>query len=291
MIISCPACSTRYAVPDTAIGPEGRTVRCAKCRHSWFQDGPSADPDMAPASPIPAPMPAQADPEPAPPPAAPPATPVPPPPAYRRPEESGDSAPLAGEDLPRRQHPLRERAARAPRPDGDVPTAAAPDRAVDDSADEGPSPYDYAPPFRPRRNPLKVWTAAAAVFAVLAIGGIAAISFWGVPDWAPVSRPTFGLDQPDLVLDFPANRQDRGTLPDGSEYFGVTGSITNVGRETRRVPPVLIVLYDARNRKVFSWEIPPTRRELKPGERIAVNEAIRDVPKSAKFAEIGWSPS
>ena len=43
MIIQCPACATRYVVPDTAIGVEGRTVRCAKCRHSWFQDGPELE--------------------------------------------------------------------------------------------------------------------------------------------------------------------------------------------------------------------------------------------------------
>ncbi len=101
-----------------------------------------------------------------------------------------------------------------------------------ESYEDEHSHFDSEPPFRTRRNPLKLWTAAAATFAFIALGTIAAVSYWGLPEWVPVSRPTFAAQQPDLVLDFPGDKQDRRTLPNGTEFFGASGTVTNVGRES-----------------------------------------------------------
>lgn len=40
MILSCPACSTRFIVADSAFGTKPRRVRCGKCRHDWLAEPP-----------------------------------------------------------------------------------------------------------------------------------------------------------------------------------------------------------------------------------------------------------
>jgi len=32
------------------------------------------------------------------------------------------------------------------------------------------------------------------------------------------------------------------------------------------------------------------KKVLAPGESVSVNEAVTDVPKTARYAEIGWKP-
>lgn len=45
MIISCPACATRYNIDPAVLGDEGRRVRCANCGHNWIQAAPAIDID------------------------------------------------------------------------------------------------------------------------------------------------------------------------------------------------------------------------------------------------------
>jgi len=43
MILTCPSCNTRYSVDGEKFPAAGRTVRCAKCGHSWHQPAPEPE--------------------------------------------------------------------------------------------------------------------------------------------------------------------------------------------------------------------------------------------------------
>ena len=325
MIISCPACDTRYAVPDSAIGADGRTVRCAKCKHSWFQEGPvleletpvsvkreeqalkdkagtSSDNDTAADGPsinrwkssdyssegvgsrgVREGMSQGAKPVP----------PVPVEEAAPNFANETETAPAAIDPAsdPLAQEAEQDFAGDADKLYDDDYGATAPDGEVADYDDDDVSQFDYSPPFTARRNPLKMWTAAAAIFALLATGTVVAVNYYGLPAWLPIERPTFGMGEPDLKLNFPAAQQRTQTLESGEEIFQVSGSITNGGRETIDVPSLLVVFRDERNRAVGNWVVAPSKTRLAPGETLNVTEAIADIPANANAAEIGWSPN
>lgn len=282
MIIACPACNTRYAVPDSAIGIDGRTVRCAKCRHSWFQDGPRLETAPAPAPAIPAEPPPQA-----PPPVAESAAPEPAPPAEAaaEPEPETAQAPAAPEP-----EPEAEAQPTPPLPEQGIADQAAYDYHQGAEEDYDESQFDYEPPFRSRRNPAKMWMLAAILFAVISLGLVAAVGWYGLPSWVPFARPAFAEEQPGLKFEFPPNRQERRTLADKSTLYTMAGTITNISTQRRSVPSLLVYFRDSRQTVVHTEELVPPKRVLAPGETVEINEAFANVPRSARHRYIGWKP-
>lgn len=255
MILECPECSTRYLVPDSAIGLEGRTVRCANCRHSWFQEPPVPEEEaLAP-------------------PAPPPPPPPPPPvmadqPRFDLPDAPDDEAP------PPFLEPAVLPGARVAAPE---PVVTAPDYDA----------FAHRPPFRPRRNALRRWTVIAVLVGLLLIAGIGAILFVGAPGLlARVGLPVGTDESPLRLKDNPIERRE---LENGSELFAVSGQITNPSSEKQRVPDIRAELRDAQGRIVYSWTINPQQRTLNPGASIDFNSAKLDVPSNSKRLELSFA--
>lgn len=254
MILECPECRSRYLVPDSAIGPVGRTVRCASCRHSWFQ----SPPDEGMAEPVPPP-----EPSPPPPPAPAAVTPV-----LEERAPSPAAAPLMAEAAPLATPftPL----APAPEPREDAIDAFAP-RA----------------PFRPRRNPARRWTIAAIAAAVLMVVAIGLILLGSAPGLLQrIGLPIGPAELPLRLVDNPIERRD---LSNGSELFAVSGKVLNPTSTPQRVPDIRADLRDAAGRIVFSWTITPAQRTLGPKSAIDFNSAKLDVPPSSKKLELSFA--
>ncbi|MEQ1547140.1 MAG: zinc-ribbon domain-containing protein [Chakrabartia sp.] len=254
MILTCPACATRYLVPDTAVGPAGRQVRCAKCKHSWFLAGTTTRPPVAVELPF----------------ATPPESPA------------VDTNPTFPAPPPTISVP------QPPAVDVSVDRSARDyDRDTDDS---DPNAFAHAPPFRPRINPSRRWTLAAIGAALIMILGIGALQFFGTPTvLARFGIPVGATETPlSLLIE---RKPERRTLESGNELFAISGKIFNPTSEAQRVPDILAELRDAQGRVVYGWSITPPKRTIGPKASLEFNSAEVNVPKGARALNLSFSGS
>jgi predicted Zn finger-like uncharacterized protein len=281
MILTCPACDTKYVVKNDAIPPGGRQVRCASCKHSWHQDPEVSAPEPAAAADI--------------------DFGGLPPSSRESPDESPAEAPHATQ--------AEGLIADEPQPDvddggqspwGEVAEEPVADRqATDDDADvameeapavadewRAPAPSDepaaeeefvgYAPiadndePAR-RRWPL--------LLGILALIIVAAAAFWFLApnEW----KARAGIAQAGATpLQLMITTSDRQPLESGNELVAISGRVINPTDKEQNVPPIHAELRDkATKTLVHRWTIAPPARVLAPRSSASFNSAEVDVPK------------
>ncbi len=233
MLLTCPNCSTRYLVSDTAIGVEGRRVRCSQCKHSWFQNAPEsllADPNTSLGVPESS-------------------APPPPPPSW------ATDAPPRFEEAPE-------------------PAT----RTVADDFD----PFVHAPPFRPRRNPAKMWTAIAVTVGVLLLA--LNVTLWMAGGFGSLStRISSGSasDPASLLRLERVGDASRRQVEGGHEVLELTGRIRNPTGDALTVPDIRASLLGADGRILYGWTIPAPIRRLEGGGTATFTGATIDAPQDA----------
>ena len=279
MILTCPECATQYRLKDGAIPPEGRTVRCAACKHKWHQDGDAAALEAAPGDEAVGIAPPQPDPHAAEAPLA------------SIPAAAADEQMIAEEPQP--QVPSHFSATDAVADDfGEAaPAESAPVAHWDEAHEAAPSDeYGFAaiPAMHdedePHRGGKLGWILGLVLLVV-----IAAAAFWFL---APADlKARAGIAEAGASpLQLMLTTSDRQRLASGNELLAISGRVINSTDRDQAVPPIHAELRDPSNNKlVYQWTIAPPARSLAPGQAASFNSAEVDVPKGGESLSLRFA--
>ena len=261
MILTCLSCEARFNVEPEALLPNGRTVRCGKCGHTWKETPPE---DMP-----------------------------------KRVEGVEPSAPVVPELDNIDSHPeygnVRDDAVRGEDGHIGVPGIEGGENEVPSEDDfERPT---YTPRMRIRHQqrqtksfgPMVMWGAIVGIIAIILGGGFFArdeiIETWppatmlyGMVGLAP--EPGFGLE-----LRTEASIQVR----DGDmAVLVIRGEVLNISSRPRIVPTLQGSLLDAGQNEIHSWIFSTVPEELAPGERGTFNTRVPNPPEGVQSVQVAF---
>ena len=293
MIIVCPNCRTKYLVADSAIGAGGRSVRCAACKHTWFQSPAAEDArrDIVGAVRTP---------------------PEPPAPVAERPTSRAERMPA--------EPPVREDAGGSAfyretneprRPLRDVTPAEAEERissferrpiaGESTRRTSGQRPAGYGKPRAPRRNPAVMWGwAAGGILVVLlainvflwrdtlsAEGSPLAGLFGGGPEAAADSNRLLEAAAQRLRIAYPPPPPPRD-LGNGRLQQPISGTIENPTSDVILIPPLRGMMLDGDGNVVHSWQFRSSQEEIRPGQSISFATVVEGFPPNARRLRINF---
>ena len=282
MILTCPACDTKYVVKDDAIPPQGRQVRCASCKHSWHQE-----PELTLAEPASEEVIDFGGP------------PPPPPgsfeePAAEVPADARKDDEIAGEPQPAPAE--SEQSPWGAVSSEPVETSMPLDSPADEVAmEEAPAIADewrapvaepappaeeefvgYSPIVDEDQEPRRRWPVLLLILLLIAAAA-AAFWFYAPAEW----KQRAGIAEAGATpLQLMITTSDRQPLQSGNELVAISGRVINPTDTEQNVPPIRAELRDKETQKVVHrWTIAPPARVLAPRSSASFNSAEVDVPK------------
>ncbi|HEV2677643.1 MAG TPA: DUF3426 domain-containing protein [Aliidongia sp.] len=253
MILTCPACSTRYLVDPAAIGASGRTVRCARCKESWYQDLPADQVVPKVTRPVEQPTP-----------------PVMPTVSSSFADRPAAEEIAEDEDASSPADTMPSFMGRQDSPFGDrnLPALHKPKR---------------------RLSPVLIGWAGLVLIVILLVAGLWFARSPLVAAWpaagrlyalagVPVDASGFGLEVRNLTPAF--------SKADNTPTLVVTGEIVNTSGGVRKVPPLRVSLHNAQNQSLKTWDFTIGRDQLMAGETAPFQTSIANPPSDASSAVV-----
>jgi predicted Zn finger-like uncharacterized protein len=264
MLIVCPSCTTAYRIELSTLGAAGRTVRCARCRATWFASVEA----LAPAALA---LPAVQE------------SPGPPPAAAVEQHET-DHAPQDAADIE-----ATANEAASVTIDNSPPLVPALAQEAGSAPTTGPDIESVAA-RRTRQAGTKRrrsgrWPGLPTIILVLA-GSIAALLNWRVPvvRFVPQTASLFsaiGLPVNLRGLSFDDVRTSVETK-DGVTVLVVEGMIANETRQPLEVPRLRFAVRNAGGYEVYAWTALPAEPVLAPATRAPFRSRLASPPADAQ---------